>query len=103
MSDNSEEKCPNYEGCEAALCPLAKESEKQIWFVDEDICSSSLFHDLCWVEMQRRIKKACKEGYFNIAMLVTLERPANGIPEGSNRSPESWIHEKLRERGIITE
>ena len=70
MSDKLAQLCPNFEECNAPLCPLDEETwECGIWYTDETICSLKELGDLSWIKKQRKLAKAGRKGFFTFEML----------------------------------
>jgi len=102
--------CPKFEGCSAALCPLADNLRDLIWYPDEDICIARKFQILPWVKKQKTIAKAKapEDRYFTVEMLGAIKQVRKGIEGVSPDQPleqaeiaeRKWIMEKRGGRVI---
>lgn len=99
--------CPQYDSCNAPICPLDAGNARHAWFPDEDICSCRNLPDGSpkpeWVEAQRKIARATKDpdrGYFTIRMLQATYKVGKGIrgvDPDSGREEEAiatWISKR---------
>lgn len=99
--------CPNFNGCDAVLCPLDESSVRHgIWYADEPVCPRRDVPD--WVRTQKRIAKLLTgdDGYFTVPMLSAIKQARPGlkglspdleISEGQ-KAEKAWIRDKIRGR-----
>jgi len=103
--------CPNFDNCNAPLCPLDDTSiTKGIWYPDEDICKSRNFQNLDWIRKQKAIVKAeaPHDRFFTVEMLQAIKQVRRGIEGISPDQPlkqaeqavEKWIIAKIGGRVI---
>ena len=57
MTETNTKDCPQFEKCDAMLCPLDPDIEKRVWFADEPVCSSHKHGRHRWIRKQRSIRK----------------------------------------------
>lgn len=67
--------CPQYQKCNAPLCPEINNPDG-IWYPDEPICRSHKFSALNWIRKQRKIAKKAiyRDFYFTKADLEAIIR-----------------------------
>lgn len=89
-------KCPKFESCCAALCPLDPHP-RRFWYADTDICSSRNVPQ--WVKVQRKIQSLNPDPhrYFTQKMLESIVRVSKDITGienvGYSQVKEyEWIH-----------
>jgi len=89
-------KCPKFDSCSAALCPLDSHP-RHYWYADTEICR--LKSSPRWVKIQRKIQKLNPDPhkYFTQKMLESITRIAKDITGieniGYNLTKEyEWIH-----------
>ena len=93
---SSVEKCVNYHGCSAPLCPLDESTwETVAWYVDDPICNIQELQGLDWIRKQRKLVKAKKKGFFTVSMLDVMERvTSDGIDPDSKQTIVGWINKR---------
>jgi len=92
--------CQRFDSCSAPICPLCS---GDIWYADEDICSSQKFKDLVWIKNQRKISKRAKDNdtYYTIRMLeqnCVIGRGIKGLDTDHDlimreRDEDRWLQE----------
>ena len=94
-------KCPNFNRCEAPLCPEDERSLKHgLWYGNEEVCPVIKYRKLKWLQKQRKIARLGKgldDGFFTVKMLDTLGIMRKGI-QGANpdavRAVETWLEKR---------
>lgn len=98
----SSESCPNFDSCEALLCPAdLKEASQVTWFLDEPVCSRR--QPPSWVRTQRKVAKKVgkltedeifERGCFSLAMLLHIKavtKTVQGIPPDHPEQETAWL------------
>lgn len=68
------EQCPNYNFCNAPICPLLNEQDL-IWFPSDGlICKREDFQDLPFIKMQKKIKRLKKYSNNEVYTRKDLEK-----------------------------
>lgn len=101
--------CKSKVGCNASICPLLEQDEREhlCWFSDEDICK--IIHTLTFSKQQKKIKKKCRypDTYFTYDMLnrnFTVGKAIRGLDPDRKRSPQLKIWLKNhKERRKLTQ
>ena len=104
------EDCPNFEWCDAPLCPLDEISLREgIWYPDEPICPRRF--KLAWLKVQRKISRLPNidtDRYFNLEMLTrncVISRGIKGLDPDREEGPQlkRWLKAHPPKRELTDE
>ena len=92
------QKCKNYNSCSAPLCPIDDDSEEDMWYPDEPVCSIVEHSKLPWIHKQKMLARRKVEGYFTIEMLNMLGRTKNikGANPDKVDDDKHWVRERKK-------
>lgn len=79
MTDN---KCRNFDTCNAPLCPMDERSLKWLWYTTEDLCILRMAKPPRWIKAQRKLRRIKAQGYYTLAMLshdCIIKRGTEGL------------------------
>jgi len=86
---------------EAPICPLQEITIKNgIWYCDEPVCRSQIFHNLAWLKKQRAIAALglkADAGFFTVRMLNAIHvinKDIRGADPDSLHSEKEWFERR---------